>query len=95
MVGKPNACGVCPVREARCVSARCTVVGDRPLTDTDTGSSRGLIGVLVLSEVTRADLRFGAPMDPHCLIDSLNDLLPEGFPSREPQGLVLYEEELE
>jgi hypothetical protein len=51
--------------------------------------------MLVLAEMTRADLPFGAPMELHCVIDSLNDPFPEGFPSREPQGLVPYQEELE
>jgi hypothetical protein len=71
------------------------VSDDRLRTDMDTGSSRGLIAMLVLAEMTRADLPFGAPMELHCVIDSLNDPFPEGFPSREPQGLVPYQEELE
>jgi hypothetical protein len=71
------------------------MIDDRLPTDVDTGSSRDLIAMLVLAEITRADLPFGAPLELHCLIGSLNDLLPEGFRSRKPQGLVLYEEELE
>jgi len=71
------------------------MIGDRPSADIETSSSRSQIGALVTAEATRADLRFGAHIEPHCVIDSLDDLLPEGFPFREPQGLVLYEEELE
>ena len=94
VIGKPNACGVGLVRLG--VKARDVGVSDDRLpTDVDTGSSRDLIAMLVLAEITRADLPFGAPLELHCLIGSLNDLLPEGFRSRKPQGLVLYEEELE
>jgi hypothetical protein len=39
--------------------------------------------------------RFDTPVQPIYVINSLNDLFPDGFPLSEPQGLVLYEEELE
>jgi hypothetical protein len=71
------------------------MIGDRRLADIETGSSRSPIGVLVIAEATQADLRFGVRIEPHCVIDSLDALLPEGFPFREAQGRVLYEEELE
>jgi ribonucleotide monophosphatase NagD (HAD superfamily) len=57
--------------------------------------SMGMTGVLVLTGATSADSIDGAPVQPHYVIGSLSDLLPEGFSPDEPEGLSLHEEESE
>jgi HAD superfamily hydrolase (TIGR01450 family) len=69
------------------------VIGDRLLTDMAMARSLGMTGVLVLTGATRADGLFGAPVQPHYMIDSLDDLLPEGFSRGGPESSSLPEEE--
>jgi NagD protein len=96
VVGKPS------VHMARALLGRLgmpaqdvAVIGDRLLTDMAMARSLGMTGVLVLTGATRADSLFGAPVQPHHMIDSLSDLLPEGLSRDEPEGLSLPEEEPE
>jgi NagD protein len=53
------------------------VVSDRLLSDIAMARSMGMTGVLVLTGATRADGIDGAPVQPHYVIDSLSELLPE------------------
>jgi NagD protein len=94
IVGKPS------VHMARALLSRLgmqagdvAVVGDRLITDMAMARSLGMTGVLVLTGATRADNLFGSPVQPHHLIDTLSDLLPEGLSPDEHDGSSLYEEE--
>jgi NagD protein len=53
------------------------VVGDRLLTDIAMARSLGMTGVLVLTGATAADAVASAPVQPHFVIDSLDELLAE------------------
>jgi NagD protein len=94
VVGKPS------VHMARALLGRLgmaaedvAVVGDRLLTDMAMARSLGMTGVLVLTGATKADNLFGAPVQPHHLIGSLCELLPEGLSPDEPEDSSLTEEE--
>ena len=87
VVGKPS------VHMARALLGRIglraedvAVVGDRLLTDMAMARSLGMTGVLVLTGATRVDNLFGSPVQPHHLIDSLSELLPEGLSPDELAG---------
>ena len=94
VVGKPS------VHMARALLARLgmaaedvAVVGDRLLTDMAMARSLGMTGILVLTGATRADSLFGAPVQPHHMIGSLRELVPEGLSPDEPGRSPLPEEE--
>jgi NagD protein len=96
VVGKPS------VHMARALLGRIglraedvAVVGDRLLTDMAMARSLGMTGVLVLTGATRVDNLFGSPVQPHHLIDSLSELLPEGLSPDELAGSSQHEEESE
>jgi NagD protein len=96
VVGKPS------VHMARALLGRIglraedvAVVGDRLLTDMAMARSLGMRGVLVLTGATRVDNLFGSPVQPHHLIDSLSELLPEGLSPDELAGSSQHEEESE
>lgn len=55
------------------------VVGDRLLTDVAMARSLGMTGVLVLTGATPAGGARAAEVQPHYVIQSLSELLPEGF----------------
>jgi len=87
VVGKPS------VHMARALLRRLdmpaqdvAVVGDRLLTDMAMARSLGMTGVLVLTGATRADGVIGAPVQPHYVIESLRDLVPEKIPHEEVDG---------
>jgi NagD protein len=78
VVGKPS------IHMARALLGRLAmaagdvaVVGDRLLTDIAMARSLGMTGVLVLTGATAADAVAGAPVQPHFVIDSLDELLAE------------------
>jgi NagD protein len=94
VVGKPS------VHMARALLGRLgmaahdvAVVGDRLLTDMAMARSLGMTGILVLTGATKADNLFGAPVQPHHMIESLCGLLPEGLSPDGPEGPSLTEEE--
>jgi HAD superfamily hydrolase (TIGR01450 family) len=94
VVGKPS------VHMARALLGRLgmsaqdvAVIGDRLLTDMAMARSLGMTGILVLTGATRADSLYGAPVQPHYMINSLEDLLPEGLSPDGPEGSSLLEEE--
>jgi ribonucleotide monophosphatase NagD (HAD superfamily) len=58
------------------------LIGDRLLTDIAMARSMGMTGVLVLTGATRADSIDGAGVQPHYVIGSLSELLPEGSAGR-------------
>ena len=60
-------------------AADVAVVGDRLLTDVAMARSLGMTGVLVLTGATRAGSVAGSPVQPHFVIGSLSELLPDGF----------------
>jgi NagD protein len=83
VVGKPS------IHMARALLGRLgmparsvAVVGDRLLTDIAMARSMGMTGVLVLTGATSADGIDGAPVQPHYVIGSLSELLPEGLAHR-------------
>ena len=83
VVGKPS------IHMARALLGRLgmpaegvAVVGDRLLTDIAMARSMGMTGVLVLTGATRADSIEGAGVQPHYVIGSLSELLPEGSAGR-------------
>jgi NagD protein len=87
VVGKPS------IHMARALLARLgmpaadvAMIGDRLLTDMAMARSLGMTGVLVLTGATRADGVEGEPVQPHYVIDSLDELLPEGLSLQEPVG---------
>jgi len=89
VVGKPS------VHMARALLARLgmaasdvAVVGDRLLTDIAMARSLGMTGVLVLTGATAAGSVDGAPVQPHFVIDSLGELVPEGPAHSLPSGTV-------
>lgn len=80
VVGKPS------IHMARALLGRLgvpaegvAVVGDRLLTDVAMARALGMTGVLVLTGATRAESIAGAPVQPHFVIASLLELLPEGL----------------
>jgi NagD protein len=83
VVGKPS------IHMARALLARLempaegvALIGDRLLTDIAMARSMGMTGVLVLTGATRADSIDGAGVQPHYVIGSLSELLPEGSAGR-------------
>lgn len=96
VVGKPS------VHMARALLGRLgmqaadvAVIGDRLLTDMAMARSLGMTGILVLTGATTADNLFGASVQPHHLINSLRELLPEGLSPDGPDVPSLTEEESE
>ena len=96
VVGKPS------VHMARALLGRLgmraedvAVVGDRLLTDMAMARSLNMTGILVLTGATRAEDLAGVPVQPQYLIDSLNELVPEGLSPDELAGSSLHEEESE
>jgi len=80
VVGKPS------IHMARALLGRLgmpargvAVVGDRLLTDIAMARSMGMTGVLVLTGAATADSIEDAPVQPHYVIASLSELLPEGL----------------
>ena len=83
VVGKPS------IHMARALLGRLgmpakgvAVIGDRLLTDIAMARSMGMTGVLVLTGATSADSIDGARVQPHYVIGSLSELLPEGSAGR-------------
>ncbi len=79
VVGKPS------VHMARALLGRLgmpardvAVVGDRLLTDIAMACSLGMTGVLVLTGATRPESIDGEAVQPHFVIGSLSELVPEG-----------------
>jgi len=78
VVGKPSIHMARALLERLAMAAEdVAVVGDRLLTDMAMARSLGMTGILVLTGATSAEGLFGAPVQPHNLIASFADLVPE------------------